>query len=113
MNLAAITDDCSAGFMMTVLPVTRAAVSCRRGSPAENSRGDDDRDAARFIEIFVVLAGRVAAWRHGQPEHFPGIVIAKIDRLGDVGVRFAPRFAALVAPPTRPVSTGMRMTRRP
>ena len=62
MNLAATTDDCSAGFMIDRV----AGHEGGRGHAAEDGqrevpRGDDDAHAARLVEVFVVFAGHVAA----------------------------------------------------
>ena len=62
----------------------------------EVPRRDDDGDAARLVEVLVLLAGHVAALRLGQAEHLAGVVLAEVDRLGDVGVGLAPGLAALV-----------------
>ena len=60
INSAPQTADCSAGFMMTVLPVTSAAETM----PAENRdreipRRDDERDAARPVMLIAFLAEHV------------------------------------------------------
>src|SRR5262249_20062337 len=74
----------------------------RRGGHAgedgqgEVPRGDDDGDAARLVEVAVVLAGDVPQTGPGQPEHLAGVELAEVDGLGDVGVGLAPRLAALV-----------------
>ena len=68
--------------------------------------GDDDGDAARSLDG-VGLAGHVAVPGLGQAEHLAGVVLAEVDRLGDVGVGLAPGLAALDRPPRRPARTAV------
>ena len=67
----------------------------------EVPRSDDHGDAARFVEVDVLLAGGVAPPRHGQSQHFAAVKVAIVDGLGHVGVGLAPRLAALVNLPGR------------
>ena len=108
-----MTDDCSAGFMMTVLPVTSAAaVMPREDRQREIPRRDDDGDAARLVEVAVVLAGHVAVLRRAELQHLERVVVAEVDRLGDVGVGLAPRLAALVDDPRGQLEAALRGTAR-
>ena len=72
----------------------------RGGHAAEDGerevpRGDDNRDTAGFVEVVVLLPRH----RHALPgphfQCFGGVVVAEIDRLGDVGVGLAPGLAGL------------------
>ena len=92
----AITGDCSAGLSTTVLPVTRAATVMPQGMARGKFHGRNDHgDAAWNVLAGVGLTGNIAAAGFGQADHLPGIELAKIDRLGNVGVGLAPRLAAL------------------
>ncbi len=59
-------------------------------------RRDDECDAARLIEVDVVLAGHVAhAPGLAQAQHLAPVVLEEVDRLVDVPVRLAARLAGL------------------
>ena len=59
-------------------------------------RRDDDGDATGLVEVVVLLSHDLLgeAWR-GDPSNLRRIVVAEIDRFGDIGVRFSPRLSNL------------------
>ena len=62
----------------------------------EVPRGDHEGDAARLVEVDVVLAGRVAhAPGRAQAQHLAPVVLEEVDRLVHVAVGLAPRLARL------------------
>ena len=95
ISFAAITGDCSAGFITTVLPVASAAVvmpvriasgKFHGAMTAATPRG---RYSVRFSSPGTCTF-RPAFHRDGRL----GVVFAKVDRLADVGIGLAPRLAA-------------------
>ena len=72
----------------------------------EVPRGDDDGHAARLVEVRVrPRRARRGAAGSARRSISRRVVLAEVDRLGDVGVGLAPRLAASRRPPTRPART--------
>src|ERR1039458_2206793 len=61
---------------------------------------NDDADAERDVDHFVVLAGELDdGLRRGETVHIARVVLAEIDGFGDVRVGFGPGFAGFVDQP--------------
>src|SRR5262249_12839585 len=94
--------DCSAGFITTVLPATRAAAVIPVRIASGKFQGAMTTATPRGREKLPFrFAGPAARPRARQGPHPPGVVVAETDRFGDVGVGLAPRLAPLVALPPR------------
>ena len=93
-----MTDDGSAGFMMTVLPVTIAAETmpredCDREIPRRNHEGD----ATRPVMLVAFFAEHVLGqFRPAHKAHLLGVEEAKIHRLANVAIGFLPGLAHFV-----------------
>ena len=94
---AAMTGVCPAGLTITgVAGDERGARHAGEDREREVPGGDDDGDAARLVEVDVVLAGDVAhAPRPVEAQHLAPVVLEEVDRLVDVAVGLAPRLAGL------------------
>ena len=92
----ATTGGGPAGFTITALPAAREARHAGEDREREVPGRDHEGDAARLVEVDVVLAGRVAhaPWL-AEAQHLAPVIFEEIDGLGDVGVGLAPGLAGL------------------
>ena len=58
------------------------------GRHALMRRLDHHRDTARLVGVGVLLTRQVEVLGLGEAEHFPGVVVAVVDCLGDICVGF-------------------------
>ena len=93
-----MSEDGSAGFMITVLPVTSAAETI----PVKNRDREipgryDERDAARPVMLVAFFAEDVLGQRRPTEDaHLLRVEEEEIDRLANVAVGFGPRFSDFV-----------------
>ncbi len=98
MNRAAMTPDCSAGFMITVLPATSAATVMPQRIASGKIPGRDDQTPTprgRYSWTLFSPGHGKRGLRAAQTAHLGGVEIAKVDGFGDVAVGFDPGFADL------------------
>ena len=91
-----------------MLPATSAATVMPQGMASGKFQGGMTTATPRgMCSHGVGLAGDVAAARLGQADHLPGVELAEVDCLGDVGVGLAPWLAALEDLPGRQLEAAL------